>query len=94
MTEVMKDLCSSTFCVPLVYKHSPLAYSIVNEIHWHSAAAKHSGIETVWRYVLKTAYIISGRNLAKKIKVQCERCRHLRKRPLTFKWDQHLNTIS
>ena len=47
MTEVMKDLCSSTFCVPLVYKHSSLAYSIVNKIHWHSAAAKHSGIETV-----------------------------------------------
>ena len=25
MTEVMKGLCSSTFCVPLIYKHSPLA---------------------------------------------------------------------
>ena len=47
MTEVMKDICSSTFCVPLICKHSPLAYSIVNEIHWHSPAAKHSGIETV-----------------------------------------------
>ena len=43
MTEVMKDLCSNTFCVPLVYKHSPLAHNIGNEIHWHSAVAKHSG---------------------------------------------------
>ena len=47
MTEVMKDLCSSTFCVPSICKHSLLAYSIVHEIRWHSAAAKHSGIETV-----------------------------------------------
>ena len=67
MTEVMKDLCSSTFCVSLVYKHSPHAYNIVNEIHWHSSAAKHSGIETIWRYALKTAYIIFGRGLVKKI---------------------------
>ena len=27
MTEVIKDLCSSTFCVLLVYKHRPFAYS-------------------------------------------------------------------
>ena len=70
MTEVMKDLCSSTFCVSLVYKHSPLAYSIVNEIHWYSAAAKHSGIEKGLRNALKTAYIIFERDLVKKNKVQ------------------------
>ena len=29
MTEVLKDSCSSTFCVPMVCKHSPLAYNIV-----------------------------------------------------------------
>ena len=82
MTEVMKGLCPSTFCVPLLYKHSPLADSIVNEVHWHLAAVKHSGIETVWRYVLKIAYIIFGRDLVKKIKVQCERFRHLRKKTI------------
>lgn len=49
MKEVMKDLCSSTICMSLVYKHSLLGYSIINEIHWHSAAVKLSGIETVWR---------------------------------------------
>ena len=47
MSTVMKDLCSNTFCVPVIYKHSPLAYSIVNEINWYSDAAKHSGVETV-----------------------------------------------
>ena len=84
MTEVMKGLCSSTLCVPLVYKHLPLAYSIVNEIYWHSAAAKKSGIETVWRYVRKIAYIVFGRDLVKSIKVQCERCRHLMKKTTDF----------
>ena len=31
LTEVMKDLTSTTFHVPLVDKHSPIAYSVVNE---------------------------------------------------------------
>ena len=47
MSTVIKDLCSNSFCVPVIYKHSPLAYSIVNEINWYSDAAKHSGVETV-----------------------------------------------
>ena len=47
MSTVIKDLCSNSFCVPVTYKHSPLAYSIVNEINWYSDAAKHSGVETV-----------------------------------------------
>ena len=80
MTDVMKDLSATTFCVPLVYKHSPLAYSIVNEVHWYSDVAQHSGIETVWRYVLKVAFIIAGRNIVKKVKVNCIRCRFLRKK--------------
>ena len=59
MLTVMKNLCSNFFCVPVIYKHSPLACSsIVNKIHWHSDAAKHSGVETVWRYVLKLGYIM------------------------------------
>ena len=82
MSDVMKDLSSSTFCVPVIYKHSPLAYSIVNGVHWSSKAAKHSGVETVWRYILKIAFIISGRELVKKIKLHCERCRYLRKKTI------------
>lgn len=82
MTEVMKDLCPTTFCVPMMYKHSPLAFSLVNEVHWYSSSTNHSGIETVWRYVLKEAFIISGREVVKKIKVSCERCRFLRKKTI------------
>lgn len=45
MTAVMKDLASTTFYVPVIYRH--LAYSIINEIHWYLNVAKHSGVETI-----------------------------------------------
>ena len=47
-------------------------------------------METVWRYALKTAYIIFGRDLVKMIKVQRERCRHLKKKTV----DVHMGPIS
>ena len=33
MSKVMTDLCETTFCVPLVEKYSPIAASIVDEVH-------------------------------------------------------------
>ena len=80
LTGVMKDLTSSTFCVPLVDRHSPVAYSLVNEIHWHDNVAMHAGVETNLRYVLMYAYILEGRELIKTLKKCCERCRYLYKR--------------
>ena len=77
MSTVMKDLCSNAFSVPL-------AYSIVNKIHWHPDAAKHSSVETAWRYVLKFGYIMQGRDLVKKAKKNCERCRYLRKKAINI----------
>ena len=58
MTSVMKDFASATFCVPIINKFSSTAYSIVSEIHWYDKTVKHSGIETMWRYVLKNAFVI------------------------------------
>ena len=55
-----------------------MAYSILNEVHWYSSAAKHSGIETTWRYALKEAFIIGGRDLVKKFRITCERCQYVR----------------
>lgn len=46
------------FCVHLIGKHSLIAYAIINEFHWHDNVAQQAGIETVWKYVLKRAYII------------------------------------
>ena len=68
----------------MIYKHSPLAYSIVNKIHWYLDAAKHSGIEIVWRYVLKLGYIMQGRNLVRKVKNNFERCIYLRKKSINI----------
>ena len=39
MSTVMKDLSSNIFYVPVIYKHSTLAYCVANEIHWHSDTA-------------------------------------------------------
>ena len=82
MTDTMRDLNSLTFCVPLVEKQSPLAYSIINEVHWHNESVKHSGVETTLRYTMKYAFIIEGRELVKQIKKNCIRCKILLKRTL------------
>ena len=81
MTNVMKDLQQTSFCVPIIDKHSPLASSIVTEIHWYNIA-KHAGIETVLRCTLSIAYIIEGREIVKKVKKDCHRCRLLAKRTI------------
>ena len=56
LSDVCIDLTMSSFCVPLVEKLSPLAYSLVNEIHWYDDDAKHSGNETVMRCTKNCAY--------------------------------------
>ena len=80
LSDVMIDLTSTTFSVPLVDKMSPFAYALVNDVHWYSPVAKHSGNETVWRYVLKSAYIIDGKELVRSFRQDCTRCRYLAKR--------------
>ena len=81
-TKVMKDLTASTFFVPIIEKNSPIALSIIEDIHWNHPTAQHRGVETVWRYVLKEAFIIDGRSLVVKIRESCERCRVLNKKSL------------
>ena len=63
MTIVMKDSQQTSFCVLIIDKYSPLAYIIVNEIHWYNNIVKHVGIETVLRHTLSIAYIIEGREI-------------------------------
>ena len=63
----MKDLAADTSCVAIIYKHSPLAYSLINKDHRHSKEAMHSGVKTGWRHVLETGF---RRDLVKKIKTQ------------------------
>ena len=80
MTNAMKDLSANMFCVPVLDKFSPVAYSVINEVHWYDQNVKHAGVESVWRFVLKKAFIIHGRNLVKSFKSSCMRCRYLSKK--------------
>ena len=82
MADAMKDLTSNTFCVPAVYKHSPIAYALVSDVHWNNPVVKHSGNESVFRYVLKKAFIIEGRDIVKRTKKSCERCRYIAKKTI------------
>ena len=82
MTKSMIDLSASTFCVPILDSHSPLAYSIIEDIHWHDKTVKHSGVESVWRSVLKVAYILDGKRIVKKVRKSCHRCRYLMKKSI------------
>ena len=96
-TNTMKDLSSSTFCVPVIDKYSPVAFALANDVHWHHETAKHCGVETTLRYILKTAYIIEGRSVVKAVKKSCERCRYLEKRTIAVEMgpvSQHNLTIA
>ena len=78
----MKDLSPASFCVPVLDRKSPFAYSIMIDTHWNDPDVNHSGIETTLRYVLKKSYIIERRQLAKIIKNSCQRCKFLAKRTI------------
>ena len=82
-TRAMTDLTASTFCVPMTDKHSPIALSLVNDVHWNNKSVQHSGVETTWRFVLQKMYVIEGRSLVKLIRNDCQRCRYLEKKALS-----------
>ena len=82
LTDTMLDLSETMFCVPLVLKSSPIALSIVDEVHWYNDVAKHAGVETVLRYTMKYAYIIEGRDLVRYVRKNCIRCKLMLKRTL------------
>ena len=79
-TDVMLDLSLTLFFAPIIHKNSLIVYSIISDIHWYHKVAKHSGVETLMRYVLQKVYVIEGRSLMKQIRKRCERCRYLLKR--------------
>ena len=63
LADVCLDLSMNSFFVPLVDKYSPVAYAIVNEVHWFDFDVFHSGNETVLRNVSKIAHIFGGRSI-------------------------------
>ena len=77
--DISLDLCKTTFCVPVVEYRSPVAYAIINEMHWHHPDVMHGGVESVLRQVQRVAFIIRGRELVKTIKRECTNCKILGK---------------
>lgn len=84
MTIVIKDLTANTLYVPVIDKHSPITYSIILDFHWNNKIVKRRGIETMFRMISNFAFIIEGREILKKIKKSCERCRFLDKKTIDF----------
>ena len=80
MSDVMIDLSKSSFIVPIVYRYSPLAYSIVNQVHWFHSTVKHSGVETTIPFIMTIAHILHVREILKLVRRRCTRCRYILKR--------------
>ena len=79
LCEAAIDLCSTSFCVPVMSRYSPVAISIALEIHWHHPDVQHRGVEAIFRKTLDIAHIIGGHKLSVSIKKGCKRCRILYK---------------
>ena len=80
MSSAMLDLSSTKFCVPLVEKYSPVAWSMMYEIHWHHCLGRHSGVATTTRIIREYAYIIGVKEIAETFRQTCSRCRWIAKR--------------
>ena len=64
--------------VPIIDRHSPLAYSIGQHIHWN--VAHHRGIESCNRFSLQNCSILQGMTLYKELAEDCMWCTRKRKK--------------
>ena len=82
MSSVMLDLSSTQFCVPIVDQYSPVAWSIIYEIHWYHTLAKHSGVATTTRISREYAYIAGVKEICQVFRKSCAKCRWIAKRTI------------
>ena len=64
--------------VPVIDRHSPLAYCIAQHIHWN--VSHHRGIETCNRISLQHCSIVQGMTLYKELAEECIWCAKKRKK--------------
>ena len=76
LEKVMFDLNPTSFCVPVVDRYSPVAYSIMMEVHW--STVHHLNATRTYRESLSRAYIIGGRDLAREVRETCVFCRRFK----------------
>ena len=86
LTNVMKDLSTTTFIISVLDRNSPLAYSIASDkTTWRNHPTfQHCGMEIALRYVLKKWHVIEWRYLTKVIKRSCERYWYVAKRTIVM----------
>ena len=66
--------------VPVIDRHSPMAYCIARHIHWN--VTHHRGIETCNRFSLQHCFIMQGMTLYKELADDCLWCSKKRKKLL------------
>ena len=64
--------------VPIIDRHSPLAYSVAQHVHWN--LAQHRGIESCNRFSLQHCSIIQGMSLYKELALDCVWCARKKKK--------------
>ena len=92
MTDVMIDLTTGTFIVPLVDRYSPVGFSITNQVHWYDPNVSHRGVESTIRATMFIAHIFGVRDIAKMLRKQCRRCRYLLKKTVDVEMGPLPNT--
>ena len=82
MSSVMSDLCSTSFCVPIVDQYSPIAWSLTYEIHWYDNLVSHSGAAATSRRVKEYAYVVGVKDIAESFRKFCGKCRLMAKKTI------------
>ena len=66
--------------MPVIDRHSPMAYCIAQHVHWN--IAHHKGIETCNRFSLQHCFIMQGMSLYRELAEECLWCAKKRKKTI------------
>ena len=76
----LESFTGFNFRVPILYRHSPISYSIASHLHYN--VLQHKGQETCYRLSLGYVHILQGRAVFRSIAEDCVKCKMLRKKYL------------
>ena len=79
-TNIFLDVDPLKFNVPVIDRHSPVAYSIM--VHAHQEITHHGGAVSTLRAALGIAFIIRGKDLAVEVRKSCAFCKRYKARTL------------
>ncbi len=74
----MLDVGPLTFCVPIVDRHSPVAYSVM--LYAHESLTHHGGVNSTLRRSREIVFVLRGMSLAVEIKEACPFCKRYKQR--------------